>query len=322
MWRSGIISLIVVALWACVAPAGQPEPTNAADIAILSVDEPGEQTWDPAAHLAGSWTSVTLTSRLDRNSDVPARTLVVASSFTLTDPNGLLGMTRTPTAILALDQNASVVCSTAAARDRFYTTPLSIKKMVAGKWVDELLPYTFSVNVPVDSARAYPLMLTKLQWSTYALVAGSVKNFDIPFKATTQWVELVPGLQVLVEKADVTGTSYQYTMKVKYNPSKVSMISGMTFLVGDQKPPEVIVSKVEVLDAQGKSIQDQANGGGFGGGGSYTGTMTEMTGTSTGTGNCNICGTAATIRYTLSLNAYEKEIRFLLQNVPVPAVWY
>ena len=87
------------------------------------------------------------------------------------------------------------------------------------------------------------------------------------------------------------------------------------------KTPEVVVSKVEVLNAEGKSIQDQANGGGFGGGGSYTGTTTEMTGTSTGTGNCNICGTAATIRYTLAFNAYEKEIRFLLQNVPVPALW-
>jgi hypothetical protein len=331
MWRSGIISLVVVALSMCVTAAEQPTQVTPGDIAIMAVEAPGglalqsaadpNQTWDPAAHLAGSWTSVTLTSRTDRNSDVPARSLAVASSFTITDPNGLLGLTQSPTGILALDQNAKVFYSSTVGRDRFYMPPMSIKTMKAGQWVSELQPYTFSVSMPLDPNCACPLMLTKLQWSTYALVAGTVKNVDLPFKVSDKWVDVATGLQVLVEKADITGTSYQYSIKVKYTPSKVSMSSGSVLLVGDQKPPEVIVTKVDVLNTQGKSIPDQASGG-FSSGSSYTGSGDTMTGTSTGSGNCNICGTAATIRYTVTLNAYEKEIRFLLQNVPVPALWY
>lgn len=331
MWKSGVVSLIVIALWACVATAGQSEPGTPADAVIAGVDTPAgltlqatadpSQTWDPAAHLFGSWTSVTLTSRTDRTSDVPVRSLAIASSFTISDPNGLLGLTQTPTGILALDQYAKVFYSAATARDRFYITPMSLKKIVAGQWVSELLPYSFTISMPLDPNRMCPVMVTRLEWSTYALIAGAIKNVDIPFKASDKWVDVTPNYQVLVEKADVTATSYQYSLKVKYNPSKVSTSSSV-FLVGDQKPPEAIISKVEVLNAQGKPIQDQANGGSFGSSSASGGTSTEATGANSGNGTCNICGTAATIRYTVILNPYEKEIRFLLQNIPIPALWY
>jgi len=43
--------------------------------------------------------------------------------------------------------------------------------------------------------------------------------------------------------------------------------------------------------------------------------------TLTGSGDCNLCGGAATIRFVLALDSYEKETRLVLQNIPVPILW-
>lgn len=334
MWRSGIINLIVAVVSVGVGAAEPPAQGTMGDVAIIPVTVPSDlnvqaaaessQAWDPSAHLAGSWMSVSLTSRIDRNSSAPNRSVTVSGSYRINDPTGLLGLTRTPTGVVAVDQKAQVVYNTPVPKrsSRFYL-PLQYTKTFSstGQWVSELLPYTFSVDIPLDPNLPCPGMFTRLEWSSYALVTDTTKNVDIPFKASTVWVDVVPGMQVLVEKADVTGTTYQYSIKVKYSMSKVSMSPSSAFLTGSEKPAEVMVVNVDVLNAQGKSIRDNASGG-FTTSSSYGGSGDSATGTFSGTGNCNICGTAATIRYTLALNAYEKEIRFLLQNVPVPPLWY
>jgi len=73
MSRRDVISLIVVALGACVAAAGQPEQAPVGANVVPSVAEPvlqsadPNQAWDPSVHLVGGWTSVTRTTHVDRN---------------------------------------------------------------------------------------------------------------------------------------------------------------------------------------------------------------------------------------------------------------
>jgi hypothetical protein len=326
MWRRGIIHLIVVALLACVATAGQPEQATAGASAVPSVAEPElqsaadpNQTWDPSAHLVGGWTSATRTTHADRNL-ITYRYLSVDCAFTIVDPNSLVGLDAGPiVAVLALDENAKVFhSSTAPSVVSYRPLQYARKGMADGQWRSELQPYSFSVMIPLEFGHVCPLLISRLEVPVYALVAGAVKNVDLPFQANPQWVDVAPGLQVLVEKADITGTRYEYSIEVKYDPGQVDVSSWSRSLFrGD--PAEVIVTKIDILDAQGKSIRDQSTGI-FLNGATYPNRgLGDMT--ATGSGDCNLCGGAATIRFVLALDSYEREIRLVLQNIPVPILW-
>jgi len=41
--------------------------------------------------------------------------------------------------------------------------------------------------------------------------------------------------------------------------------------------------------------------------------------TSTGKGTCSVCGDVTTIRYTFALYPYEREARFVLEDIRVPS---
>jgi hypothetical protein len=325
--RSGIlINLIVVALCAGAAVAGQPAQVPDGAIQALAVNDPNDpnSTWESTQHFTQRWDAVTLAFRADRESIIPSRTVSVACVVTVTDTSGVIGFCQTPTEVLVLDANDNVIHQTPQDSQRWYWPLRYTKTMQDGAWVSELQPYSFSVSVPLDPNVPCPFLLDKVQWSMFALVTDQLKTADVPFAPSTEWVELAPGLQILVEQATVSEGKYQYRIKVKYNPRKVLYSMGGAIHVSSTEPvPEAVVMKMDILNAQGQSIQELASGGySFSGGGSFGGSGDEVTGTVSGSGNCNVCGAAATIRYTLALQIGEKEIRFLLENVPVPIIWY
>ncbi len=325
MCKKGILHLIVVALLACVAAAGQPEQAPVGANVVPSVAEPvlqsadPNQAWDPAAHLVGGWTSVTRTTHVDRNL-ITYRYLSVDFAFSIVDPNRLVGLDAGPImAVLALDENAKVFHSATARSGSSYRPLQYVRKTTPdGQWVSELRPYRFSVTVPLEFGQVCPLLISRLEVPVYALVAGAVKNVDLPFQASPQWVDVAPGLQVLVEKADITGTRYEYSIQVKYDPGQVD-VSSWSRLLFRSDPAEVLVTKIDILDTQGRSIPDQTTGF-FLNGATYPARgLGDMT--ATGSGDCRLCGGAATIRFVLALDSYEKEIRLVQQNIPVPILW-
>jgi len=309
MWKRGIIRLIVVALGASMAAAGQP---NAAD---------PNQAWDPAAHLTGDWTGVSVSARIDRDANVPARFIAVAATVAVTDPNGFLGLSRTTMSVLAFDPNGQQVCSTPSVRDRTYWPPTRIWVKKAGRLVPQLQPYKVPVDIPLDPNRACPVMVSRLEWSMYALVAGTFKSVDLPFKTSNQWADIAPGLQVLVTKASITGTRYAYSLMLKHDRMKVRLVpvSGHVTVGGGWTLPEVTVSGVDLRDGQGDPIEEQACYGSLG---VPRSDSSEITDTLSGSGHCTNCGTAVTIHLVLGLDAYEKEVRFTLPNIPITVLWY
>jgi hypothetical protein len=329
MWRKGIIYLGVVALGASLATAGQPEQVPEGEIAVprvdgrdrqgLRADADPNQVWDQAAHLAEGWTSVTQTLRVDRNA-LTYRHVAVDCAFTIIDPNGLLGFAGSPVdGVLAVDENAKVFYSSHVQSGSSYRPPSYIKRRTPdGQYVLEPQPHTFRVTIPLDPERACPIMIGRLEVSTYVLIAGAMKNVDLPFQASPQWVDVVPGLQVLVEKANVAATHYEYSINVKHSPNQVD-VSSLSTLSFRGHPPEVVVTKIDVLDAQGQSLPDRSSGL-FSNRATYQsrgpGDMTL-----TGSGEGNLCGSATTIRFILALDAYEKEVRLVLQDIPVPILW-
>jgi uncharacterized membrane protein YgcG len=298
--------------------------------------------WDPAENVMATWESVTAMSKLyhpaaGRAGAVPERSLSLSASVDVIDVNGLLGFDSTARGILVLDEKPDVVYSKAVPERycHFYWPLRYTKKMSAGQWVSELQPYHLTVDIPIDPNQPYPVLLSRVEWSMYALVNTEAKTVDVPFSPTTDWLTLTPGLEIKVEQAAAESGKYQYRIATRYSRSKVLWApSGAAIALWTHEPtPEVIVTKLDILDPQGKSIRDEAGSGSFGGG-SGTGSAGGsggagaggsgdlMTGTVSGMGSCSLCGTATTFRFTLALKPQQQQLRFILENVPVPVLSY
>jgi len=96
------------------------------------------------------------------------------------------------------------------------------------------------------------------------------------------------------------------------------LIGGSIHLWGDDALPTAALVKMDVLNAAGESIRD-LGGGDFSSSSSSVQSGGQWTYTESGNGTCSACGTAATIRYTLACNMYEREVRFVLQDIPMPS---
>jgi len=340
MRRTSIISLIVVALGAALAAAGEPAPWNYGDIFITAAGEPNDpngqtpapapgsdQVWDPAAHFVATWESLTSMSKLynpggPSGAKFPERSLSVAARVDVIDVNGVIGFDRSERAVLVLDEKGREVYSGKPIPSHychFYWSLQYVKKMVAGQWVSELQPYNVAVEMPMDPNRPYPLVLSKVEWSMYALIPGETKTVDVPFRPTVDWVTLTPGLEIKVENITAENGKYDYRLSMRYSRSKVVWgTGGGAIALWTQDPtPEVIVTKLDILDPLGKSIPDQG-GGSFGSSSGGSGSGDVMIGTTNGHGNCSACGTATTFRFTLALKPQQQQLRFILENVPVP----
>lgn len=336
--RSGILTgLIVVALCACVTTAEQPAQVSPGDIFIMAVGDPnvpvppaGEdpnKVWDPAEHLVANWesVSVSMTSQL-YNPDLrpnavaqgPQWSLSVVSIVDIIDPNGLIGWSSSPTSVRAFDQDGDLVSSglDSPSMVRWYRQPMSLT-MPAG-FPGDMFVDRFSLRAPIDPDAIYPEVLARVEWTLNLLVSEEVMTVDIPFEASETWVELTPGMEILVEQADVEEGKYEYRISVRYDRTKADyLMGGSIHLWHDDVPPAVAVLGMDLLNAEGKPIRG-SGGGSFSSSSTGTGSGDQTTRTTSGRGTCPACGTAAIIRYTLVFNMYELEVPFVLENIPVP----
>lgn len=246
----------------------------------------------------------------------------ISGNVEVIDSNGLLGLTVFTTGVLDLDQDGKELFRGPDDQPfvgRIYNSPRTTRRPAGpgGGWVSEIRPYNFSVSMPLDPNKPYPILISHLQWSMYALVADTYETVDVPFKATADWIESVPGLEILVEQASVGEKCYQYRIKARYNQSQVwYQLGGFFSPRQNQVLPGRVLLEMQIVDAEGKPVNQ--SGGSFSSSSSGTGSGDQMLTTSTGIGSCSTCGSAALIRYRFALKPYEREAHFILENVPLP----
>jgi len=283
--------------------------------------------WVPADNVVATWESLTAMSKLfnpaQHTGAATERSLSLSVRVDVTDVNGLIGFDSVERGILVLDEKPRVFYSKAPPERycHFYWPLRYTKKIVAGQWVSELQPYNVTVDMPLDPNRPYPLVLSRVEWSMYALVNTESKTVDVPFVPAADWVTLAPGLEIKVEQATAEPGKYQYRLATRYSRSKVLFgATGAAVSIWTHEPtPEVIVTALDILDAQGKSVKEGSGGSGSSGGGSSgSGSGDLVTGTTSGMGTFSSGVVAATFRFTLSLKPQQQQLRFILENVPVP----
>ena len=308
--------MVMCALWGSQAAFGAGEPNS-------PVTPDANALWDPATHLTADWTSVSLTSQIDKSSDSPgpqtlesSRSLTISGEVNIIDSNGLIGLTSSVASAFVTDENGREIPNSSGSFPvRFYQPPHSMPAMpgLAGG----LQPYHFSVSMPMDPNVAYPQRVSRMEWSMYALVAETYEVVDVPFKVTQDWIQVVPGLEILVEQATAEGNKYQYNVRARFNVKQVDwLLGGSVFMREGDELADRLMLEIQILNAQGKPVR--SGSGAFGSSSSGSGSGNQMTYTMTGQGTCENCGAAATFRYRLAVNPYEQEVRFVLENIPVP----
>ena len=247
--RSGMSHhLIVVVLCVCATAAEQPEQFSPGDILIVLAGEPNDpngavppagedpaKAWDPATHLVADWESisVSMTSRLYNPATQPEMvtkgpqwSTSLAGIVGIVDSNGLIGLTRSPSSLVALDQDGKVVSRSMAGNSptERYQRPISL--IAPGARPGAIPVSRVTLDLPLDPNAAFPEMFSRIEWTMNVLVAPELKTVDVPFEASDTWLELTPGMEILVEQATAEQGKYEYRIHLRYDSQKVEYMVG------------------------------------------------------------------------------------------------
>lgn len=287
------------------------------------VNEP----WDPAEHFRPFWESVELEAKLynpierpDRDPNTQRR-LSIQGAVEMIDYDQLIGVNDRVQDLVVLDQDNVELYNTVGAGigSRSYRSIEEVKRWAGFRQrADE---FWFSTSIPMDPNRGYPTSLSRMEWSANALVADVFEVVDVPFEPNETWIELVPGLEIMVEEASVEEGKYAYKIQAIYDRSLISFDSmGHWHFWRDEAPPATMLVKMDLLNAADKPVRTQGTSGGFSSGTTAHGTGDGlMEATTTGSGSCSACGDVTTIRYIFAIEPYELEARFVLEDIPVPS---
>jgi hypothetical protein len=294
-------------------------------VCALTAVASAQDAWDPAEHLVPFWESVELQSQIDNPARDPEadpngqRQLSIRAGVEMVDYENLIGIDRFERGVVALDQDGQEIYRVDdPLRSRSYQATEDALRLAA--FTGRADEFNLSVSIPLDANQGYPSSIGRLEWSVNALIAETFTTVDIPFEAGEEWVEVVPGLEVLVAEASATEGSYIYKIQAIYDPNLASYgTGGHWHFWSDEELPAALMMDMEMLNAAGEPVRGPNTSGGSGGGTSSHSTDEGLReATSNGYGRCDACGDVATIRLTFALDAYEVEAQLVLEDVPVP----
>ena len=295
-------------------------------LGLLATVASAQDDADPAARFRPFWESVKVAAAVYNADEVPdaevgnERQLVVEGAVEILDEAGLIGIDRDLRDLVVLGPDgAEVYVEEARSFDtRWYYPTEKVKRFVGfNERADE---FVFSHTVPLEADQAYPASLSRVEWTRCILVADSTFTIDMPFEADETWVELVPGLEIMVEEATAEEGSYDYSIEFIYDPALTRYNSGgALFFRGDDVMPPNMMIDMALLNADGVSMPPEGESSSHNDrvkGSSNDEGM--IVGTASGHGACDSCGTVATIRFTFAVDAAQQDVRLVLEDVPVP----
>ncbi len=294
---------------------------------VLAGALPAQEAPDMAVAFEPYWRSVTLQSQLYNPVEEPDRdpnaetTLQISGGVRILDDTALIGIEMTRRDAIVWDQDGVEIYSTVAgpSLSRTYQSIEDATRLAAvlGRGKD----FWFNLGVPLDRELGYPSALSRVEWSLGALMADAFEVVDVPFEPNETRIEMIGGLEILVQEASVEEGRYSYRIQASYDPNLVSyLIGGSWHLWRDEVPAPAMLIKMDMLNAAGKSVWDVSSSGSSGSS-SGTGARSSdgrMVATSSGSGQCSACGTVAMIRFTFALAPYERQATLTLENIPLP----
>ena len=327
--RSGMVRMLFVVV-ACgiLPPAG------------LWAQEDANIPWDPNTHLLPCPWAMARTSHFAylKGPESPwtptsMMKMKFAGRIAVIDPNGLIGLCTETMDDLVLDEVGEPINTLGTWPNPISYEPVqyvSTRWYPSGETTWDVKPYVFSVEMSFNADTSYPSALSRIEWSMYALLSDSIEVIDLPFAPSEDWVELAPGLEILVERTSIEEDRYEHETTIILDPNRISYPHRGPRRLGEEEGlqgylwpkrglPDVIVLEVDVLNAEGNSIQNHGEGqlalATHGSGDIAEGRRTETV-ISIGSGR----DAAAFIRYVTASKPYRQEVRLALEDVPTPGL--
>jgi hypothetical protein len=292
-------------------------------VGVVPAQEEPNVPLDPANYFEPYWRSVTLRSEHLNPAEEPdpneQKAIAISGGIRILDDTGLIGIDDQEREIVAYDQDGVEIYASVDQRhlmNRRYEAITGATHLATMMGRDNELRFT--VSLPIAPEADYPSALSRVEWSMKVLMANDFMTVDVPFEPNEAWVELVPGLELLVEEASVEEGEYSYRMQAIYDPNLASFsTTDRWHFWSDEALPAVMMTAMEMLNAEGNPVYEPGTSGGFGSSGGSG--VSDGLGTAriSGHGRCASCGDATTIRFTFALAPYEGEARLALENIPI-----
>lgn len=289
----------------------------------LMSDDPNEVMWNGADVLAVDWDDVALTE-IARNQDrYPGHdpnesTVVISLSATvdILDASNLIGIdTGTAVVCQVLDEQGVAVP---------LTDPLS---PFEPSFCWDILSQTLTqigLQFQVDSAQAIPSRLSQVDFYMYLLESDFLETIEVPFEQMDDWVELIPGFEMIIETVTVEEGQWAYTIKERrtLDSSMEGILTPGTihceeidvmefhrhsFPLTDQD----LIFNRRIVDSEG-NLALRGNHNSHSGSGSQGERLDVFR--SSGTGVHNI----AAIQYVIATSPYTRIVPLTLTDIPVP----
>ncbi len=281
------------------------------------VVEPNDPDWTPSDCFVPAWERVTLSTVLSNPEEDSSasgyestQTLTISCNLYKADLRNLLSDTTflRPSKVSAVDELNNVYAYDNPSR--FFS--IHIDTTPRPSFLPDR-PAHLSLSFPMDPNAGYPVLFSKVSWSTEGLFAYAIRTVKVPFQASEEWIELLPDYRIMIEEAVLEEGKYSYVIKAKYEGPD-SRPSSHVFLREGEPLPQYIDMGMTFLDANGVDVRSYSSSGGFGSSGSGSGNDYTMS----GRGSCSACGGVATIQFQFAVDPYIDEMSYILYDIPVP----
>jgi hypothetical protein len=178
-------------------------------------------------------------------------------------------------------------------------------------------PAHISLDFPLDPNVGCPVWLSEVSWTIKGLFAHAILTVKIPFQASEQWIELLPGYSIMIEEAVLEENSYSYRIKGRYEDPNSRPRSSLILRDGEpeQPIPQYMDMGMTFLDEKGIDVRSYRGSSSGGSSGSYRGSSSEYT--MTGRISCIACGYVKTIQFKFAVDPYIADMFYVLNDIPV-----
>lgn len=290
--------------------------------------------WDATDRFAFVWDSVevsaqrfSLTYTGRRDLYECERALAVTGKIHVLDAHGLIGMqVGDPDILRVIDSEGSSVAWTPLPwrplrqyQELKYERTIPQDPLAKPELV--LQPYDVTVSICIDPNQEPVSALSAFQWCAYALYAEDTIEADVPFAASEDWREVLPGVEIRVTKATVECCDYTYWTEVRHTDGIVRAFGAL--LSPDEPPADCLVMETLLLDTEGNPVvatEDPRVSPAI--------WSQRVESTSWNTAKCggrlltfSTQAEIAGIRHMIVVGPYEVSIPFDLRNLPIPSFW-
>ncbi len=142
----------------------------------------------------------------------------------------------------------------------------------------------------------------------YAVVPASLETIDVPFEPNNTWVRVTPDLEIQVQEATCSGSTYRYSFATRGDGMIPSPSRSPAPHLADPLPHRLIKAH-QLIGRDGKPMSAASGGGGS----SSNGGIGQASGSGGG-----LTGPVKAFRFIIAVDPSERKIPFEFEHVPLP----